>query len=146
MTYDTAEGHEIGPALRGLGLNLLCRDLAREVRFLQLVLEMEVLRQTADFALLRSGVVLLQLHADGAFAGHPLHGMLPEAGPRGVGLELRLYEIDPDAACARAEEFGTAMVLAPPRDKAGHGLREAVILSPEGYAWVPSCAIKRPPE
>lgn len=49
MAYETAEGHQIGPALRGLGLNLLCRDLAREVAFLASVLEMQVLRQTADF-------------------------------------------------------------------------------------------------
>ena len=142
MQYETAEGHEIGPSLHGLGLNLLCRDLAREATFLAKVLDMQVLRQTADFALLRSGAVLVQLHSDGAFAQHPLHGLLPEAGPRGAGLELRLYEIDPDAACARAERLANAMVLAPPRDKPGHGLREAVILSPEGYAWVPSRPIR----
>jgi len=144
MDYETAEGHQIGPTLRGLGLNLLCRDLAREVAFLAQVLEMQVLRQTADFALLRSGTVLVQLHSDGSFAAHPLHGLLPEVGPRGAGLELRLYEIDPDAACARVDANGPAMVLAPPRDKPGHGLREAVILSPEGYAWVPSRPIREP--
>ena len=138
MEYETAEGHQIGPALRGLGLNLLCRDLAREGAFLVQVLEMQLLRQTADFALLRSGSVLMQLHSDRSFAAHPLHGLLPVAGPRGAGLELRLYEIDPDAACARVDPKGPAMVLAPPRDKPGHGLRETVILSPEGYAWVPS--------
>ena len=146
MDYETAEGPQIGPALRGLGLNLLCRDLAREGTFLADVLAMQVLRQTADFALLRSGSVLVQLHSDGSFASHPLHGLLPEAGPRGAGLELRLYEIDPDAACARVNANGPAMVLAPPRDKPGHGpghgLREAVILSPEGYAWVPSRPIR----
>lgn len=91
MEYETAEGHQIGPALRGLGLNLLCRDLAREAAFLADVLEMQVLRQTADFALLRSGSVLVQLHSDGSFASHPLHGLLPEAKMRENGAARRRF-------------------------------------------------------
>ena len=144
MDYETAKGHQIGPALRSLGLNLLCRNVLREAAFLQAVLGMQVLQQSADFALLRSGSALIQLHADGAFAAHPIHALLPEAGPRGAGLDLRLYDQNPDSACARAADWPEALVLAPPRDKPGHGLREAVILSPEGYAWVPSRPISCP--
>jgi hypothetical protein len=48
-----------------------------------------------------------------------------------------LHEADPDLAAAQAEGAG-GMVLQPPTDKKGHALREAVILSPAGYAFVPS--------
>ena len=34
--------------------------------------------------------------------------------------------------------FPDAVLLQGPTDKVGHGLREAVILCPMGYAWVPS--------
>ncbi|MFC3119147.1 hypothetical protein ACFOHS_16945 [Jhaorihella thermophila] len=63
-------------------------------------------------------------------------GLLPEAPPRGAGVEIRLYDSDPDAAAAQAEAFG-ATLLQRPGDKP-HGLRETYILCPEGYAWVPS--------
>ena len=66
----------------------------------------------------------------------PLLALLPENPPRGAGIEIRLYDTDPDAAVARAEAAGLA-ILQPPTDKP-HGLREAYILCPDGYAWVPS--------
>lgn len=138
MDYDTISARDFGQGLRGLGLNLLCRDLRREAAFLTDVFGMAAHRVSDAFAIMTLGGDLFQLHGDIAFATHPLHGLLPEAGPRGAGLELRLYDCDPDAACARAAAHPDATILHPPTDKAGHGLREAVILSPEGYAWVPS--------
>lgn len=138
MDYDTVPAAAFGHALTGLTVNLLCRDVGREAAFLQDVLGLPVHRLGPDFAIAVYAGRPLQLHSDASFASHPLHGLLPEAGPRGAGIELRLHETDPDAACARAEGFDGAMVLAPPADKAAHGLREAVILSPSGYAWVPS--------
>jgi len=83
---------------------------------------------------------MFQLHSDGTFGGHPLHGLLPESPPRGTGIELRLYDTDPDNAAAKAETAG-GMVLQPPTDKP-HGLRECVILDADGYAWVPSRPLK----
>lgn len=138
MDYDTAPAAAFGHSLTGLSVNLLCRDVGREAGFLQAVFGMEVHRLSRDFAILVYAGRPFQLHSDASFAGHPLHALLPEAGPRGAGMELRLHESDPDAACARAGAVEGAMVLAGPRDKAAHGLREAVILSPGGYAWVPS--------
>jgi len=61
---------------------------------------------------------------------------LPENPPRGTGIELRLYNSDPDQACTKAQAYG-CMVLAPATDKP-HGLREATILYPDGYMWIPS--------
>jgi len=62
--------------------------------------------------------------------------LLPENPPRGAGIEIRLYECDPETAAAKAEAAG-GTILQPPTDKP-HGLRECFILCPDGYCWVPS--------
>ena len=82
------------------------------------------------------GSEVLQLHADHTYHANPLADLLPEAGPRGAGAELRLFDVDPDSAAARVEGAG-GMILQPPTNKP-HGLREAYILDPDGYCWVPS--------
>lgn len=137
MDYDTVPATEFGQALRAVTVNLLCRDVGAEVAFLVTVFGMTAHRTSRDFAILVHAGQPLQLHSDAAFAAHPLTALLPEAGARGAGVEIRLHEADPDQAAKRAEAAG-GMVLQPPTDKAGHGLREAVILSPSGYAFVPS--------
>ncbi|RUS60971.1 glyoxalase [Pseudorhodobacter sp. E13] len=140
MDYNTVPAASFGHSLSGLTVNLLVRDVAAEVAFLTGVFGMQAFRQSADFAIVTYQGQPIQVHSDGSFAAHPLHGLLPEAGPRGAGIELRLHETDPDRACAQAEALG-GVVLQPTTDKAGHGLREAVILSPHGYAFVPSVRI-----
>lgn len=137
MDYDTVAAQAFGQSLTGISVNLLCRDVLGEVAFLTGVFGLKAYRVSKDFAILVHAGVPLQLHADGTFAGHPLHALLPESGPRGAGIELRLPGVDPDAAAGRLAGF-EAVLLQAPTDKAGHGLREAVILCPEGYAWVPS--------
>lgn len=137
MDYETVSAEDFGASLRGLGINLLVADVAREAAFLKDVFEMSIHRANQDFAIVTaSGGVVFQLHSDGTYHSHPLQGLLPDNPPRGLGAELRLYDIDPDAATTRAEARGD-MVLQAPTDKP-HGLREAYILSPSGYAWVPS--------
>ena len=138
MDYDTIPAASFGQSLRGIGLNLLTRDVRREVAFLTATFGMLAHRVSDDFAILIHNGVPLQLHADATYHSHPLPGLLPEAGPRGAGAELRLYDTDPDTAAARAEPAGGS-ILQPPADKP-HGLREAYILSPDGYCWVPSRA------
>lgn len=138
MDYDTIPAAQFGAALRGITLNLLTRDLRGEAAFLAGVFGCKLYRQSDDYAIVEHAGMVMQLHADRTFVSHPLFNLLPEAAPRGAGIEIRLHGADPDAACARATAFAGAMVLALPCDKAGHGLREAVILSPSGYAFVPS--------
>lgn len=137
MDYDKVSGPELGHALRTISINLLCRDVLAEVAFLTTVFGMTAHQAGRDFAILLHAAQALQLHSDGAFSGHPLIGLLPEAGARGAGIEIRLHEADPDQAAMRAEAAG-GVVLQAPTDKKGHALREAVILSPAGYAYVPS--------
>lgn len=138
MDYETVPAVRFGHSLTGISVNLLLRDLRGEAAFLAEVFGMQVHRLSDDFAILLHGGQPFQLHSDAAFANHPLAALLPEAGPRGAGIELRLHEADPDLAATRAAAFPDAMVLQPPTDKHAHGLREAVILCPAGYAWVPS--------
>ncbi len=136
MDYDTVDAESFGASLRGIGLNLLVRDVAEEVRFLTEVFGLVAHQPTSDFAIMRYGAQVFQLHSDGTYHAHPLLGLLPENPPRGAGAQFHLFETDPDAAVARAEARGDT-ILQPPADKP-HGLREAYILCPNGYAWVPS--------
>lgn len=136
MEYETISADDFGAGLRGLGVNLLVRDVASEVDFLTAVLGMQAYRQSADFAILTYAGHVMQLHADPTYATHPLHDLLPENPPRGAGASLHAFESDPDNAAASAEAHG-GLVLQAPMAKP-HGLRETCLLSPAGYAWVAS--------
>ncbi len=141
MDYDKISAPDFGRSLSGLGLNLLVRDVPKLVAFLVEVFGMTAHQASRDFAILRYGTQVFQLHSDPTFANHPLAALLSEAGPRGAGIELRLYETDPDAAVAAAAAHAhEATILQDPANKP-HGLREAVILCENGYAWVPSRAL-----
>lgn len=136
MDYEAISPEEFGAGLRGIGINLLVRDVLAECAFLETVFELTCHRKSADFAIVSYGDQLFQLHSDATYHSNSYLGLLPDSPPRGAGCEIRLYDTDPDAACARAQAAG-AMVLQPPEDKP-HGLREAYILCDNGYAWVPS--------
>ena len=80
-----------------------------------------------------------QYHADHTYSNNPLSGFLQGVEGRGVGVELRLYGVDPDRAEAAARAGGWT-VLAGTMDKP-HGLRECILIDDDGYAWVPGIAI-----
>ena len=130
---------EMGHLLSGFGINLLVRQVDASVDFLVAVLDFAVLRASKDYAVLRHREQLYQLHADSTYTSHPLPAHLPAAGLRGAGIELRLYEVDPDEAMRRAQQGGYE-VLQVTADKP-HGLRECFLLDPDGYCWVPSLRI-----
>jgi hypothetical protein len=100
-----------------------------------------VVYSDADFAVLRHGEVEWMLHADHTYLDHPLHASLCEAILRGVGAELRLHGRNPDEAEAASRQLGFA-VLAGAVDKP-HGLREAYLVDPDGYLWVPDIPLPR---
>lgn len=138
MDYETVKADEFGASLKGLGVNILVRDVLATVGFLGDVFGMKAYQATKDFAIMEYAEQVFQLHSDATYHSHPLPSLLPETGPRGGGTELRLYETDPDEAVRLAEVHGhDATILQPPTDKP-HGLRECVILDRDGYAWVPS--------
>lgn len=136
MDFETVKAAEFGASLRGIGLNLLVKDVPAICTMLETVFGMKSHQVTQDFAIVTYGDQVFQIHADGTYHSHPLLGLLPESGPRGAGLEIHLYDTDPDTATNRAEAAGMH-ILAEPSDKP-HGLREAYLLCPNGYAWVPS--------
>lgn len=134
-----AFGRALGP---GIGLNLLVSDVEEAARFQAKVLDATVAYWDHDFAILHApdtaaGAVWM-LHSDRSYRNHPLGGIARAADGRGVGAELRLYGRDPDQAEAVARALG-GVVLAGSADKP-HGVREAYILDPEGYCWVPTVA------
>ncbi len=139
MDYETIKADAFGRSLSGIGLNLLVRDVHAQCAFLEAVFDMKPHQVTDDFAIVTYGDQVFQLHGDATYHAHPLLGLLPENPPRGGGIEIRLYDSDPDEAAARSAAVG-ATVLQSPTDKL-HGLREACILCDNGYAWVPSRAL-----
>lgn len=126
-----------GQSLKGLGVNLLVRDLPRSLVFADAVLGAEALFVTDKFAALRLNGADYMLHADDTYRGNALFGLLEAGEPRGLGIELRVYNLDPDKAENRARAHGFT-VLAGSIDKPPHGLRECIIIDDEGYLWVPS--------
>lgn len=139
MDYESISADAFGRSLRGIGLNLLVRDVPAQCAFLEAVFGLKSHQITADFAIVSYGDQVFQLHSDGTYHSNPLLGLLPENPPRGGGIEIRLYDGDPDVAADLAEAAG-GVILQAPTDKP-HGLREAYILCENGYAWVASRAI-----
>jgi len=128
-----AYGRAIPP---GLGLNLLVREVEPAVRWQAAVLAAQVVYWDRDFAILEAQGARWMLHQDGTYGRHPLVGIARSAEGRGAGAEFRLYGRDPDAA-ERAARAAGGVVLAGAADKP-HGVREAFLLDPEGYCWVPT--------
>ncbi len=136
MDYESVSAEDFGASLTGLGVNILVTDVRETAGFLAEVFDMGIHRLSDDFAIVTYGTQVFQLHSDGTYHSNPLQGLLPENPPRGAGLELRLYDSDPERAVAKAKAAG-GTILQEPTDKP-HGLREAYILDRDGYAWVPS--------
>ncbi|MBM3521197.1 MAG: hypothetical protein FJX63_10620 [Alphaproteobacteria bacterium] len=125
--------------MRGLGFNLLVRDVARSVRFATEVLGATSFYDDEDFAAMRLNGGDFMFHADHTYRDNPLIGVVAGVEGRGAGVELRLYGCDPDVAEARARALGYT-VLAGAMDKP-HGLRESVLVDDDGYVWVPGIGI-----
>jgi uncharacterized glyoxalase superfamily protein PhnB len=128
-----------GRSLRALGFNLLVKDVPRAVRFAREVLGATSLYDDVDFAAMRLSGADYMLHADHTYRDHPLSGIVQGVEARGIGVELRVYDADPDAIEARARALGYT-VLAGTMDKP-HGTRECMIIDDDGFVWAPGKAI-----
>lgn len=124
---------EYGRTLAGLSLNLIVRDIARSISFYSGVLELRLLYSDEDFAAFEREGVRLQLHADHTYAHMPWASELREDARRGLGAEIRILGIDPDAAEERARDGGFT-VLVPVRDWP-HDWRDCVLEDPDGYTF-----------
>jgi uncharacterized glyoxalase superfamily protein PhnB len=126
-------GFRYGALLPPLALNLLVRDTERSAAFYRDVFGAEVHYRDVDFAAVRVGPVEVMLHADHTHDDHPWHERLASGAERGLGAQLRVLGIDPDALEERARAHGTEVVRAA-ADK-GHGWREVLVRDPDGYEW-----------
>jgi uncharacterized glyoxalase superfamily protein PhnB len=125
-----------GRSLTGLGFNLIVNDLERAIHFAKQVLGAEVFFRTDVFAAMKLSGQDFMFHIPASYRGNELHPTLESDAPRGVGIELRCYHVDPDHAEARARKAGFT-ILAGSLDKP-HGLRECMILDDDGFVWIPS--------
>jgi uncharacterized glyoxalase superfamily protein PhnB len=132
---------DYGHTLRGLGFNIIVRDVARAVKFASEVLGATATYADQDFAAMRLGGGEFMFHADHTYRDNPLAGVVKDVEARGAGVELRVYGCDPDRAEAAARAGGYT-VLAGTIDKP-HGLRECILVDEEGYVWVPGIAIPK---
>jgi uncharacterized glyoxalase superfamily protein PhnB len=129
-------GVDYGRSLKGVGFNLIVNDLERAIHFATQVIQAEVFFRTDVFAAMKRAGQDFMFHIPSSYRGNELHATLMSDAPRGVGIELRCYDLDPDAAEARAREHGY-VILAGSLDKP-HGLRECMILDEDGFVWIPS--------
>ena len=133
---------EFGRSLpRGLGLNILVPELAPMTEFCRTVLDGRIVYEDEDFGVIDLAGSILLVHADHTYRDHEMAGVFADVELRGIGAEIRVYGIDPDAAEARAREGGH-IVLSGAIDKP-HGLRECHIVGPSGYIFVPGRALPR---
>ena len=124
---------DYGRTLSGLSVNLIVRDVARSIPFYTKVLELRLLYSDEDFAAFEREGMRLQLHADHTYARMPWAVRLREESRRGLGAEIRILGVDPDAAEKRARDGGFT-VLVPVRDWR-HGWRDCVLEDPDGYTF-----------
>ncbi len=129
-------GADYGRSLNGLGFNLIVNDLEKAIHFACQVIQAEVFFRTDVFAAMKLSGQHFMFHINDSYRGNELHATLVSDAPRGVGIELRCYHVDPDEAETRAREAGYT-VLAGALDKP-HGLRECMILDDDGFIWIPS--------
>jgi catechol 2,3-dioxygenase-like lactoylglutathione lyase family enzyme len=123
---------EYGRSLPAFTVNLIVRDIDRSVAFYTTVLEATVHYSDPDFAALRLGAAEVMLHADHAYEMNPWAPTLASDARRGLGAELRLLGVDPDATAERARAAGALFKDVSVR---GHGWREAMVVDPDGYVW-----------
>ena len=128
-----------GRSLRGFGVNLLVPDVGRTLGFLTEVLGVTVVHANRDFAVLEQDGQQWMLHGDHTYHSHPLLSLTGDGALRGIGVELRLYGIDPDVAEAKARAAGYDVLQA--SQNKPHGLRECYLADRDGYIWVPGVAI-----
>ncbi len=124
---------------RGIGVNLLVREVAPMDAFCAEVLGARTIYADEDFAAIELLGSVFMLHADHSYLDHELAGVFANTEIRGAGIELRVYGADPDEAEKQARRRGD-IVLAATMDKP-HGLRECHVVGPDGYIFVPSKAI-----
>ena len=122
-----------GRMLPPFSMTLVVREIARSLAFYREVLEALVHYSDEDFAALKVGGAEFMLHADHTYDDNDWYPQLTEGAGRGIGVEVRLFGLDPDAVEERAKKAGAPVVKA--TRVTGHGWREVMVADPDGYVW-----------
>lgn len=122
-----------GRLLPALSLNLIVADVGRSVEWYTAVLEAFVHYADEDFAAIKVGGTEMMLHADHTYEDSDWHPKLRGGADRGIGAEVRLFGMDPDAVEERARAAGTPVTK--PTAARAHGWREVMVKDPDGYVW-----------
>src|SRR5580704_11937155 len=122
---------EYGRSLPKFSVNLLVRDVQTSLPFYRDVLGATVHYADEDFAAMNIAGAELMLHGDHSYDHHPLHGYIAgvASGRRGLGEELRVMGVDPDADEVRAKAAGVTIVQ--PSADYPHGWRDVMVADPE---------------
>lgn len=129
------DSDEYARGLKGVGINLLTSNVPALVTFLHDIMGLGATWAEEDFAIIGHEGSEFMVHSDASYSENPLLSLTGDGTVRGAGLEIRLYDVDPDSAARKAAEQGFH-ILQEPTTK-GHGLRETYIIGPDGYCWVP---------
>ncbi len=126
---------EYGRGLPKFSVNLLVRDVLTSLPFYRDVLGATVHYADEDFAAMNLAGAEFMLHADHSYDHHPRTTVIGgvAAGRRGLGAELRVMGVDPDAVEARAKAAG--MMIVQPAADYPHGWRDVMVADPDGYVW-----------
>ena len=126
---------DYGRGLPKFSVNLLVRDVKASLSFYRDVLGATVHYADEDFAAMNLAGAEFMLHGDHAYDHHPLHQYIAGTaeGRRGMGAELRVMGVDPDAVEARAKSAGATIVQ--PAADYPHGWRDVMVADPDGYVW-----------
>ncbi len=120
MNDATISPADFGKQLGGFGINLLVPHLAAEIKFMTDCLGFAASRVDEGFAILRRPGMVMMLHHDRTYHGHPLINMLPETGHAGQGANYISMMSTPIRPKPR------------PRPPAGHASKRRQI-NPMGY-------------
>ena len=127
---------EYGRSLTGFMLNILVKDMDKAVEFHKKVLNVNVVYSDPDITIVSWQGQQWLIHADHTYDKHAMYGHVQGVQIRGVGAEFRLHGRNPDEAEAEAKKLGYTIMVST-KDQPDHGLREAHIMDPDGYVWVP---------
>lgn len=125
-------GANYGALLPQFTVNLVVRDMERSLAFYREVMLAKLHYADPDFAAVRLLGLEMMLHADHTYDSSPWSKDLEGPAMRGLGTELRLLGMDPDALAERAVASGSLFREAMTR---GHGWRETLVRDPDGYVW-----------